>query len=64
MSNILKKWYSSLNLELNLFRSSESMATDTIFYDIPGVDSGVISAQFFFGYDSMVCDIYPIKTNK
>ena len=40
------------------------MATDTIFFDTPAVDSGVTSAQFFVGCESMVCDVYPMKTSK
>ena len=40
------------------------MATDTIFSDTPAVDSGVTSAQFFVGCESMVCDVYPMKTSK
>ena len=32
--------------------------------DTPAIDSGVTVAQFFVGCDSMVCDIYGIKTDK
>ena len=64
MSTILRKRYLSPNPALNVFRRSESVATDTIFSDTPAVDSGVTSAKFFVGCDSMVCDVYPMKTSK
>ena len=46
MSTILEKRYLSPNPALNVFRRSESVATDTIFSDTPSVDSGVTSAKF------------------
>ena len=64
MSTILRKRYLSPNPALNVFRRSESVATDTIFSDTPAVDSGVTSAQFFVVCESMVCDVYPMKTIK
>jgi hypothetical protein len=35
-----------------------------VYSDTPAIDSGVTVAQFFVGCDSMVCDIYGIKTDK
>ena len=64
MSTTLRKRYLSPNPALNVFRRSESVATDTVFSDTPAVDSGITSAQFFVGCDSMVCDVYPMKTSK
>ena len=64
MSTILQKRYRSPNPALNVNRRSESVATDTIFSNTQAVDSGVTSAQFFVGCDTMVCDAYPMKTSK
>jgi len=40
------------------------VATDTIYSDTPAIDSGVTTAQFFVGCNSMVCDVYGMKTDK
>ena len=40
------------------------MATDTIFSDTPAVDSGIKQAQVFVGRDSLVADVYPLKSRK
>ncbi len=36
----------------------------TLYSDTPAIDSGVTVAQFFVGCNSMLCDIYGIKTGK
>jgi hypothetical protein len=36
----------------------EPFASNTVFSDIPAVDSGVTSAQIFIVYDSLVADVY------
>ena len=64
MSTLLKKRYQSPNPALNVHRRSESVATDTIYSDTPAVDSGVTQAQCFVGCKTMVCDAYPMKTDK
>src|SRR5215207_8007146 len=40
------------------------MAIDTVYSDTPAIDSGVTAAQLFVGTESMVCNIYPMKTDK
>jgi hypothetical protein len=40
------------------------LATDTVYSDVPAVDSGVTIAQFFVGLTFTVCDVYPLKTEK
>ena len=35
-----------------------------MYADTPAIDSGVTIAQFFVGCDSMVCDVYGIKSDK
>ena len=64
MSTILRKRYISPNPALNVHRRNEPVATNTVFSDTPAVDCGVTSAQFFVGCDSMVCDLYPLKSSK
>ena len=49
---------------MNVPRRHESVATDTIFSDTPALDSGVKQAQVFVGRDSLVADVYPMKSGK
>ena len=42
----------------------EAVATDTIFSDTPGVDSGVKQAQVFLCRDTLVTDAYTMKSGK
>ena len=60
MKRHLKSW----NPALNVPRRHEPVATDTIFSDTPAVDSGVKQAQVFVGIDSLVADVYPMKSGK
>ena len=39
-------------------------ATDTVYSDTPAVESGVKQVQLFFGKESLVSDIYPMRTGK
>ena len=64
MSTLLRKRYMSPKPACNVHRRDENVATDTVFADTPAVDCGVTSAQFFVGCESMVCDLYPLKSNK
>jgi hypothetical protein len=48
----------------NVHRHNEAVATDTVFSDMPAVDSGVKAAQIFIGRTSLVADVYGIKTDK
>ena len=49
---------------MNVPRRHEPVATDTIFSDTPAVDSGVKQAQVSVGRDSLVADVYPMKSGK
>ena len=49
---------------MNVPGRHEPAATDTIFSDTPAEDSGVKQAQFFVGGDSLVADVYPMKSGK
>ena len=54
MSTILKKHFQSPNPALNVQRQHEPVTTDTVYSDTPAIDSGVTTAQFFVGCESMV----------
>ena len=58
----MKTDLNSRNPALNVPRRHEPVATDTIFSDTPAVDSGVLQAQVFVGRDSLVADVYPMKS--
>ena len=60
MKRHLKSW----NPAFNVSSRHEPLATDTIFSDTPAVDSGVKQAQVFVGRDSLVGDVYPMKSGK
>ena len=60
----MKRHLKSRNPALNVPRKHEPVATDTIFSDTPAVDSGVKQAQVFVGRDSLVADVYPMKSGK
>ena len=54
----------SANPALNIPQRMEAVATDQIYADVPAVDNGCTSAQFFCGWETMVCAVYPLKTDK
>ena len=49
---------------LNVHRRHEAVATDTVYSDVPAVDNGCTAAQLFIGRDSLVTDVYGVKTDK
>ena len=49
---------------MNVPRRHEPVAADTIFPDTPAVDSGVKQAQVFGRRDSLVADVYPMKSGQ
>ena len=60
----MKKHLKSRNPALNIPRSHEPVATDTVFSDTPAVDSGVKQALVFVGRDTLVADSYPMTSGK
>ena len=60
----MKKHLESRYPALNIPRRHEPVATDTVFSDTPGVDSGVKQAQVLVGRDMLVADAYPMKSEK
>ena len=59
-----EKHLKSRNPALNVARRHEAVATDTVYSDMPAVDSGVKQAQLFVGKESLVSDIYPMRSGK
>jgi hypothetical protein len=64
VSDTLKQHWRSRFPACNVKRRNEPAATDTVFNDTPAVDSGVAAAQIFVGRESLVSDVYGIKTDK
>jgi hypothetical protein len=65
MSTVLKKKNYKLPFPtLNVHPREEALATNTVYLDVPAVDSGVTIAQLFVGLTSTVCDVSPLKTEK
>ena len=60
----MKKRYRSPFPACNVHRRSEPVATDTVYSDTPAIDSGETAAQFFVGTESLVCDVYPLQSDK
>jgi hypothetical protein len=63
-ATILKKHYKSPFPALNVKRRDEPVATDTIFSHTPAIDGGETCAQFFVGTETLVTDIYGMKSEK
>src|SRR5688572_19173173 len=64
MGTNLKKRYKSPFPACNVHRRDEPVATDTVYSDTPAIDSGITAAQFFVDTESMVCDVYPLKSDR
>ena len=58
----MRKHFKSRFPAFNIPRQSEEVATDTIFSDTPANDSGVIMAQITVGKQTLVTDVYPLKS--
>ncbi len=56
------KWYKSPFPALNVHWRDEPVATDMIYSDTPAIDSGTAIAQVFVGTESLITDVYAIKT--
>ena len=48
----------------NIHRCNEAVVTDTVFSDVAAVDNGSMAAQLFVGRESLVADVYGVKTEK
>ena len=49
---------------LNVACRNEPVTTDTVYSDTPAVDSGATSAQVFVGTQTLVTDVYGMKSDK
>ena len=59
-----RKHYRSRFPALNVHRRHEAVATDTVFSDVPAIDDGSTCAQLFVGRDTLVADVYGMKSDK
>ena len=60
----MKRHLKSRNPALIIPRRHEPVAADTVYSDTPAVDIGVTMAQLFVGKESLVSDIYPMRSGK
>ena len=60
----MKMHLKSRNPALNVPRRHDTVDTDTVYTDTPAVESGVKQAQLLVGKDSLVADIYPMRSGK
>ena len=63
-SYTMKRHLKSRNPALNVPKRHEVVTTDTVYSDTPAVDSGVKQAQLFVGKESLVSEIYPMRSGK
>jgi hypothetical protein len=61
---ILKKHYESPFPALNVQRHDEHVTRDTVYSDAPDIDGGETCAQIFVGTETLVTDVYGMKTEK
>jgi hypothetical protein len=59
-----RKHFKSRFPAFNVHRRNEPVATDTVYSDTLAVDSGATSAQIFVGTQTLVTDVYGMKTDK
>jgi hypothetical protein len=60
----MRKHYKSRFPSLNVHRRREDVATDTIFSDVAGINSGGCKAvHIFVSVLSLVTDVYPVRTD-
>ena len=60
----MKRHLKSRNPALNVPGRHEAVSTNTVYSDTPAVDSGAKQAQLFVGKESLVSDIYPMRSGK
>ena len=60
----MKQHFKSRNPPFNVPRRHEAVATGTVYSDTPAVDSGVKQVQLLVGEESLVFDIYPMRSGK
>jgi hypothetical protein len=63
-ATILKKHYKSPFPALNVQRRDEPVTTDTVYSNTPAIDGGETCAQIFVGTETLLTDVYGMKTEK
>ena len=58
-----RKHFKSRFPALNIHRRREPVATDTIYSDTPAINNGATAAQIFVGIETLVTDVYSMKTD-
>jgi hypothetical protein len=61
---ILKKHYKSPFPALNVQRRDERVTRDTVYSNALDINGGETCAQFFVGTETLVTDVYGMKTEK
>ena len=64
MGTYLKKRYKFPFPACNVHRRNKPVTIVTVYSNTPAIDSMITAAQLFVGTESMVCDVYPRKSNK
>jgi hypothetical protein len=54
----------SPNPAMNVPQRFEPVATDSVYANAPAINNGCTAAQFFVGRKTLVCDVYPLKSDK
>ena len=62
MCTHLLKSYKAPHPACNVHRRNEPVASDEVFSDTPAIDGGETSAQIFVGTESLVTDVYGMKS--
>jgi hypothetical protein len=62
LNTVLRKCFKSPNPAVNVQRSDEPVATDTIQSDTPAINGGEKYAQIFVGTKSLVTDVHGMKS--
>ena len=60
----MRKYYQSRFPALNVSCRNVAVAKDTIFSDTPAIDSGATCAHCFVGRESLVADVYSMRSDK
>ena len=64
MGTYLQKGYKSPFPACNVHCQKEPIATDTVYSDTPAINGKFTAAQFFADTESLLCNIYPMITDK
>ena len=64
VGNTLRNTFKTPFPACNVLRRNEPVATDTVFSDVPAVDGGETCAQIYVGRNTLVTDVYGMKSEK